>query len=55
VSWEIYIYNDVGFTKSSEKIVFYNDLEVKGVSPPAKNHKSEVIGFSDCGIVLGDE
>jgi hypothetical protein len=50
LTWEIYVWNDVGFTKSTEKIAFYNDLEVKGISPASKNYQPWVMGFSDMGI-----
>ena len=47
---DIYIWNHVGFNKSTEKIVLYNELEVKGQSTPLKNYATWMVGTSNCGV-----
>lgn len=47
---DIYIWNHVGFTKSTQKIVIYNELEVKVKCPPLKNYAAWMVGTSNFGV-----
>ena len=54
ITWDIFVWNEVGFTKSSEKIIVFNELEVKGISPPLRDYTTWVVGKSICGVKLED-
>ncbi len=49
--WQVYIWNDIGFTKSTEKLVYYNELQVPGKSPTLKNRSLYLVGTSDSGVI----
>jgi hypothetical protein len=40
----------VGFNKSTEKIVIFNELEVKRKTAPLKNYATWMVGTSNCGV-----
>ncbi len=49
--YEIYTWNEHGFTKSTEKIVFFNELPLpSSQGPKLKNHKIYFLGETECGL-----
>ena len=54
IVWEIFVWNEVGFTKSTEKIIVFNELEVKGISPPLQDYTAWIVGKSVCGVKFED-
>lgn len=56
ISYEIYTWNSCGFTKSTEKIVIFNELDLLNAKKEAfKNKNIYLLGQSECGLKYTDK
>lgn len=51
LTYEVYIWNSAGFTKSTEELVIYNEMAVPGTADlPLRDYKLYLLGVSTNGL-----